>query len=64
MSTESFAANQAVEVYTKGVRAWFPDDEEGWVSASLKSNKTKGGKVRLVFEDDNTGEVICSFWNT
>ncbi|KAI8877643.1 hypothetical protein K501DRAFT_337295 [Backusella circina FSU 941] len=56
MSTESFAANQAVEVYAKGVRAWFPDEEEGWVSASLKSNKVTGDKVRLVFTDDNTGE--------
>lgn len=74
MTTES--ARQAVEVYTKGTRAWFPDDAEAWVSATCISNSiTDDGKVRIVFEDDNNGKVstrnriqvsshILSIWAT
>lgn len=56
MATEN--AGQAAEVYTKGTKAWFPDDQEGWVSATCVSNTiTDDGKVRIVFEDDNDQQV-------
>ncbi|EIE80995.1 hypothetical protein G6F46_000788 [Rhizopus delemar] len=43
-----------IQVYTKGVKAWFPDKEEGWVSASCISNTVEGDKVSLKFIDDIT----------
>lgn len=46
-------ATQALEVYTKGTKAWFPDKEEGWISASCLSNKIENDKVTLMFEDDS-----------
>jgi myosin-5 len=51
-------ATQAVEVYTKGTKAWFPDKEEGWVSASCISNKTEGDKVTITFRDDNDNRKV------
>ncbi|KAI9033904.1 P-loop containing nucleoside triphosphate hydrolase protein [Phycomyces nitens] len=45
-------ASQAVQVYTKGTKAWFTDEKEAWVSATCISASTSGDKVRLVFEDD------------
>jgi myosin-5 len=51
-------ALQAVEVYTKGTKAWFPDKKEGWVSASCISNTIEGDKVTIVFEDDNEKEKV------
>jgi myosin-5 len=51
-------AIQAVEVYTKGIKAWFPDKKEGWVSASCISNNTENDKVTIVFEDDNDKEKV------
>lgn len=47
------SAAQAVEVYTKGTKAWFPDKEEGWVSTSCILNNTEGDKVTITFQDDN-----------
>ncbi|KAI7905951.1 P-loop containing nucleoside triphosphate hydrolase protein [Cokeromyces recurvatus] len=55
-ATINFTASQAIEVYTKGTKAWFPDKEEGWISASCISNKTEGDKVIIIFEDDNNGK--------
>ncbi|KAI8394115.1 P-loop containing nucleoside triphosphate hydrolase protein [Radiomyces spectabilis] len=50
MSTAN--ARQAVEVYTKGIKAWFTDEKEAWVSATCVSSDITDDKVRLVFEDD------------
>ncbi len=46
-----------IQVYTKGVKAWFPDKEEVWVSASCISNTVEGDKVSLKFIDDITEKV-------
>lgn len=50
-------ARQAVEVYTKGTKAWFPDKVEAWVSTTCVSSTIDDNKVRLVFEGDNDGQV-------
>ncbi|CAO3629547.1 unnamed protein product [Cunninghamella blakesleeana] len=50
--TTTIAASQAVEVYTKGTKAWFTDDEEAWVSATCISNELSGDTVKLIFEGD------------
>ncbi|CEI97396.1 hypothetical protein RMCBS344292_11530 [Rhizopus microsporus] len=42
-----------IEVYTKGIKAWFPDNEEGWVSATCVSNTVEGDKITLKFIDDS-----------
>lgn len=55
--SEGFTAKQAVEVYTNGTKAWFPDKEEGWVSASCVSNNVTNDKVVLKFEGDNDEKV-------
>lgn len=49
---------QAIQVYTKGTKAWFPDKEEGWVSASCISNKTEADKVIITFEDENDNTKV------
>ncbi|KAI8990068.1 P-loop containing nucleoside triphosphate hydrolase protein [Pilobolus umbonatus] len=51
--TLSSAVNQAVQVYIKGTKAWFADEEEAWVSASVvRKEETKDG-VKIIFQDDN-----------
>lgn len=50
---------QAVEVYSKGTKAWFPDKEEGWVSTTCVSNKTTDDNITLAFEDDS-GRVLSN----
>ncbi|GAA5796115.1 hypothetical protein HPULCUR_001484 [Helicostylum pulchrum] len=52
---------QAIQVYTKGTKAWFPDKEEGWVSASCISNKTEADKVIITFEDENDNTKLHVF---
>lgn len=49
---------QALEVFAKGTKAWFPDQEEGWVSASCLSKKIENDKVTLLFEDDNDNSKV------
>lgn len=51
-----FDASQAVQVYSKGTKAWFPDKEEGWISASCTTNAVENGKVTITFQDDNDGK--------
>ncbi|KAI7868484.1 P-loop containing nucleoside triphosphate hydrolase protein [Spinellus fusiger] len=43
---------QLIQVYTKGTQAWFEDDQDGWVSASVVSNATEGNTVKMVFVND------------
>jgi myosin V len=30
-----------LDLYVKGTRAWFPDKEEGWISADLVDKEVK-----------------------
>ncbi|KAL0080699.1 P-loop containing nucleoside triphosphate hydrolase protein [Phycomyces blakesleeanus] len=50
------SAQQSVEVYTKGTKAWFPDKREAWVSTTCISNTVVAGKVRLVFQGEDEDE--------
>lgn len=54
MASDALSAHvmQALEVYTKGTKAWFEDDKEAWVSASVKSKEMTDTNVRIVFQDD------------
>ncbi|CEP17067.1 hypothetical protein [Parasitella parasitica] len=51
-----FDPKQAIQIYTKGIKAWFPDKEEGWVSASCVSKQVDNDTVTITFEDDNDGK--------
>ncbi|RCI02900.1 Myosin type-2 heavy chain 1 [Rhizopus stolonifer] len=47
-----------IQVYSKGVQAWFIDKEEGWVSATCVSNTTQEDKVVLKFIDETEKEHV------
>ncbi|CAO3620047.1 unnamed protein product [Mucor hiemalis] len=47
------AANlNLIEVYTKDIKAWFTDEEQGWVSASVLSKEQDDKSVKITFQDD------------
>ncbi|TPX56763.1 hypothetical protein PhCBS80983_g04287 [Powellomyces hirtus] len=52
------AAEKALEVYTKGTEAWFPDDKEGWVMGRLTAKTITGDNVKLAFSVESTGQNI------
>ncbi|KAF7723875.1 Myosin type-2 heavy chain 1 [Apophysomyces ossiformis] len=43
---------QAVEVYSKGTKAWFVDEQDAWVSASVVSKDITESGVKIIFEND------------
>ncbi|ORE01922.1 hypothetical protein BCV72DRAFT_62883 [Rhizopus microsporus var. microsporus] len=45
-----------VQVYTKGVKAWFPDDTLGWTSATVVSKEEQAEFIKIIFQDDNDSE--------
>ncbi|KAI8638134.1 P-loop containing nucleoside triphosphate hydrolase protein [Parasitella parasitica] len=53
MDSLSSGVAQAVQVYTKGTKAWFEDDDEAWVSASVLTKEESGTGVKIIFQDDN-----------
>lgn len=43
----------AEHIYSKGTRVWFPDKEQGWISAEVTSvNRSAGDIFKLVFVDE------------
>lgn len=65
MDSLSSGVAQAVQVYTKGTKAWFEDEDEAWVSASVLSKEESGTGVKIIFQDDkDEGRVsIKMVWN-
>ncbi|KAI8644567.1 P-loop containing nucleoside triphosphate hydrolase protein [Parasitella parasitica] len=51
-----FDPRQAIQAYTKGTKAWFPDKEEGWISASCIANHVENDTITITFEDDSDGK--------
>ncbi|KAI8083120.1 P-loop containing nucleoside triphosphate hydrolase protein [Halteromyces radiatus] len=51
MTVESYL--QALEVYSKGTKAWFTDAKEAWISTTCVSSLITSDNVRLVFEADS-----------
>lgn len=50
---------EALEIYTKGTRAWFKDEEEGYVTAILVTKSIDDKTVKMTFSLEATGaEVI------
>ncbi|KAI8082194.1 P-loop containing nucleoside triphosphate hydrolase protein [Thamnidium elegans] len=50
--TLSSGVAQAVQVFIKGTKAWFEDEDEAWVSASVISKEESGTGVKILFQDD------------
>ncbi|CAO3691389.1 unnamed protein product [Rhizopus microsporus] len=48
----SSGVSQALQVYTKGTKAWFEDEDEAWVSATVISKEETDTGVKIIFEDD------------
>lgn len=47
-----------IQVYTEGIKAWFADEENGWVSASVISKEQDTQTVKIVFQDDNNPDKV------
>jgi myosin-5 len=65
MSTEGALStttgdDKALELYSKGTRAWFRDDSEGWVLGILSTQSVNDSHVKLVFEAAETPERVRS----
>ncbi|RKO93119.1 P-loop containing nucleoside triphosphate hydrolase protein [Blyttiomyces helicus] len=43
---------KALEVYTTGTEAWFPDEAEGWIMGKLTERNVTGESVKMAFHID------------
>lgn len=55
----SSGVSQALQVYTKGTKAWFEDEDEAWVSATVISKEETDTGVKIIFEDDKDSGRVC-----
>ncbi|KAI9202954.1 P-loop containing nucleoside triphosphate hydrolase protein [Polychytrium aggregatum] len=53
---DPLAVEKALKDYSKGTKAYFADDSEGWSIATLQSNVVDGDKLTLSFRLDATGK--------
>ncbi|KAJ3196251.1 Myosin type-2 heavy chain 1 [Irineochytrium annulatum] len=51
------SSENPLEVYGKGTKAWFVDDQEGWIVGTLK-DKTISDNVKLVFSIEGRGKDV------
>ncbi|KAG2181223.1 hypothetical protein INT43_008806 [Umbelopsis isabellina] len=49
----SQALRQSLEVFSPGTRAWFTDEQEAWISASVTSKTMQDGNIKITFQDDS-----------
>lgn len=47
-----------IQVYSEGIKAWFADEELGWVSASVISKEQDTKTVKILFQDDINAERV------
>lgn len=51
----------SLDAYSKGTRAWFPDKDEGWLSAEVQDKEiATSGSVKLVFIDAHGKERVVT----
>lgn len=49
--------SDALSAYVSGTKAWFPDQVQGWISATQSKDAEVGdGRVKLVFTVDDSGD--------
>lgn len=49
---------ELVQVYSEGIKAWFPDEELGWVSASVIAKEVDAKSIKISFQDDEDAEKV------
>ena len=55
---------KVLDLYSKGTRAWFKDDDEGWVLGILTAKSVDSKSVKLTFEgSENSGRVNLELKN-
>ncbi|KAI8390959.1 P-loop containing nucleoside triphosphate hydrolase protein [Radiomyces spectabilis] len=64
MASESQQLMQAIDVYNKGTKAWFEDDQHGWVSGTLLSKEVTETSVKMTFQDDDDDSKQHEFEST
>jgi myosin-5 len=50
--------DEKLEVYTKGTKAWFKDEEEGYVVATMTDKQVSDKTVKMNFMIDSTQKAI------
>jgi hypothetical protein len=65
-STTTMSSDAVLGTYARSARVWFPDKEQGWISAEVtQASRGAGDKVRLQFIDER-GKVhgfdALAFW--
>ncbi|KAJ3221486.1 Myosin type-2 heavy chain 1 [Clydaea vesicula] len=48
--------SRSLDVFVKDTRAWFSDDQEGWIVGFLLSKEVNDGKVKLIFKIGSRGK--------
>lgn len=48
----SSEVSQAIQVFTKGTKAWFEDEDEAWVSAFVISKEETELGVKITFQNE------------
>ncbi|KAJ3022525.1 UNVERIFIED_CONTAM: Myosin type-2 heavy chain 1, partial [Siphonaria sp. JEL0065] len=51
------AAASPLEVFVKGTKAWFADEEEGWVQGTMSSSTITDKAVKLAFTLDSGKDI-------
>ncbi|KAI9312548.1 P-loop containing nucleoside triphosphate hydrolase protein [Zopfochytrium polystomum] len=52
------SAGNPLEVYAKGTKAWFADEQEGWIQGTLKEKSVTAASVKLTFAIDNRAKDV------
>jgi hypothetical protein len=62
-STTIMSADAILGTYARSARVWFPDKEQGWISAEVtQASKGTGDRVKLQFIDERGKVHIHSYW--
>ncbi|KAI9209768.1 P-loop containing nucleoside triphosphate hydrolase protein [Polychytrium aggregatum] len=61
--TDASLVEKALKEYTKGTKAYFPDEAEGWIVATVTSKSIEGDQLRLTFNVDQRNKNINLDWS-
>ncbi|KAJ3095982.1 Myosin type-2 heavy chain 1 [Phlyctochytrium planicorne] len=49
---------QPISCLMQGTKAWFPDEQEGWITGTLKDKSVNDDKVQMVFTIETRGKDV------
>ncbi|KAJ3117103.1 Myosin type-2 heavy chain 1 [Phlyctochytrium bullatum] len=52
------AGESPLDGFIKGTKAWFPDEQEGWITGSMKEKTVKDDAVKMTFEVEGRGKDV------